>query len=345
MIFHVSRRFRRIGLSAKTLLVIGGGRRSEKFIKLLNSKKHLGYNILGYLDCEAEFSKQEVAGVKWLGNFDALGDLIATEAIDEVAIALPIKSHYVQIRKAAKQLEEQGIVTHILSDFFSHELARMQPQEFHGMSLLSLRSAPAFCWKTDLKRVIDVIISATLLVLLILPLLIIAIFIKLDSKGSVFFLQKRMGFNKRRFYMIKFRTMVRDAEAKLRELEHLNEKEGGIFKIRKDPRITRFGFFLRKFSLDEFPQLINVLKGEMSLVGPRPLSMRDALNLEISVYKRRYSVHPGMTCLWQISGRSDLSFEEWMKLDLEYIDSWSLKLDGLILLRTVPAVLTARGAF
>ncbi len=178
------------------------------------------------------------------------------------------------------------------------------------------------------------------------PLLIaIAIIIKLDSKGPVFFLQKRMGFNKRRFYMIKFRSMGTDAEAKLTELEHLNEKDGGIFKIRNDPRITGVGHFLRKFSLDEFPQLINVLKGEMSLVGPRPLSMRDAMNLEESTYKRRYSVRPGMTCLWQISGRSELSFDQWMELDLKYIDSWSLKLDGKILMQTVPAVLTARGAF
>ncbi len=144
--------------------------------------------------------------------------------------------------------------------------------------------------------------------------------------------------------MFKFRTMVTDAEARLKEIEHLNEKEGPIFKITNDPRITRVGKYLRKFSLDEFPQLINVLLGDMSLVGPRPLSIRDATNLEESWQKRRFSVKPGMTCLWQISGRSNLSFEEWVELDLEYIDTWSLQLDWWILMRTVPAVISARGA-
>ena len=144
--------------------------------------------------------------------------------------------------------------------------------------------------------------------------------------------------------MVKFRTMVTDAEARMREIEHLNEKDGPIFKITNDPRITRVGRVLRKFSIDELPQLINVLLGDMSLVGPRPLSIRDALNLEESRQKRRFSVKPGITCLWQISGRSNLSFDEWVELDLEYIDGWSLQLDWWILMKTIPAVVSARGA-
>ena len=171
-----------------------------------------------------------------------------------------------------------------------------------------------------------------------------AIAIKLDSAGPAFFVQERVGLNKRRFRMIKFRTMSADAESRMKDIEHLNEKTGPIFKIRNDPRVTRVGRWLRKTSVDELPQLINVLLGDMSIVGPRPLSLRDALRMELAWQKRRFSVKPGLTCLWQVSGRSNLSFEQWMELDLEYIDRWSLGLDGLILLRTIPAILSARGA-
>jgi lipopolysaccharide/colanic/teichoic acid biosynthesis glycosyltransferase len=191
---------------------------------------------------------------------------------------------------------------------------------------------------------IDFIGSAVLLVVLAPLLLLVALAIKLDSPGSVFFIQERMGYNKRRFRMIKFRTMSVDAEARMKEIEHLNESDGAAFKIRDDPRMTRVGRLLRKLSIDELPQLINVLFGDMSLVGPRPLPMRDVLGLNVAWQKRRFSVKPGLTCLWQVSGRSNLSFEEWMQLDLEYIDRWSLALDCQILLRTIPAILTAEGA-
>ncbi len=183
-----------------------------------------------------------------------------------------------------------------------------------------------------------------MLVVLFPIFLLVALAIKLDSSGPLFFIQERMGYNKRRFRMIKFRTMSADAEARMKELEHLNEKDGPVFKIRNDPRMTRVGRLLRKLSIDELPQLINVLFGDMSLVGPRPLPMRDVLGLEVAWQKRRFSVKPGLTCLWQISGRSNLSFEEWMQLDLEYIDRWSLGLDCRILLRTIPAILSADGA-
>ena len=171
-------------------------------------------------------------------------------------------------------------------------------------------------------------------------LALVALAIKFDSKGPVFFIQGRVGFNKRRFRMIKFRTMCADAEERMQEVEHLNEKSGPIFKISKDPRMTRVGKWLRKASIDELPQLINVLLGDMSIVGPRPLSVRDALRMEEAWQKRRFSVKPGLTCLWQVSGRSNLSFEQWMELDLKYIDSWSLGLDGKILLLTIPAILS-----
>jgi lipopolysaccharide/colanic/teichoic acid biosynthesis glycosyltransferase len=174
--------------------------------------------------------------------------------------------------------------------------------------------------------------------------LIVAIAIKLDSPGPVFFVQQRVGIRKYIFPMYKFRSMYIDAEEKLKEIEHLNEAEGPIFKIKNDPRITRLGRFIRKTSIDELPQLINVLKGEMSLVGPRPMSKRDVDLFDHGVQRKRFSVQPGLTCIWQISGRSDLPFEKWLELDLEYIDSWSFWLDIKILIKTFPVVLLSKGA-
>jgi exopolysaccharide biosynthesis polyprenyl glycosylphosphotransferase len=343
-VYRLSRRFRQRGINSKSLLVMGGGIRSEGLIAKISERGELGYRILGYLDSTPSFSRRTLAGVSWLGKFEDLRQIVDREIVDEVAIALPIKSHYAEIKTAIAHLEEQGIAVHLLSDFFPHQLARVEPLNFHGMPLLSLHSAPIVCWRTEVKRIIDIFGAGVLFTLTIPLFVVIAILIRIDSPGPIFFTQERMGYNKRRFTMIKFRTMVVDAEERLQAIEHLNEKSGPIFKIRRDPRITRVGRVLRKFSLDELPQLLNVLLGDMSLVGPRPLSVRDGLRLEESWQKRRFSVRPGLTCLWQISGRSNLSFDEWVELDLKYIDSWSLQLDWWILLKTIPAVLTARGS-
>ena len=343
-VYRTSRYFRRRGHNTKSLLVIGGGARSERMIREISRKNELGYRILGYLDSTPAFSRRKIAGVAWLGGFEDLRTIIDEKIVDEVVIALPIKSHYAQIKTVIAQLEEQGVVAHLLSDFFPHQLARIEPQNFQGMPLLSLHTTPPVCWHTEFKRILDVFGAVVLLIACAPLFIIIAILIRLDSKGSIFFRQERIGYNKRRFQMLKFRTMVADAEARLEEIEHLNEKQGPIFKIRQDPRITRIGAILRKLSLDELPQLINVLSGDMSLVGPRPLSVRDATRIEEYWHKRRFSIKPGMTCLWQISGRSNLSFEQWVDLDLKYIDNWSLRLDGWILLKTLPAVIKARGA-
>jgi exopolysaccharide biosynthesis polyprenyl glycosylphosphotransferase len=344
-VYYLSRRLRRRGINTKTLLIIGGGRRSENLINAIRGESEVGYKVLGYLDSAPGYSRRDLAdGTAWLGDFEDLERIVNENVVDEVAIALPIKSYYAEIKTAIAKLEEQGIPVHLLSDFFPYRLSRVQPQEFKGLPLLSLHSAPDFSWRVEFKRLIDIFAASGLLVFFAPLFVLIAVLIKLDSRGSVFFSQERMGYNKRRFYVLKFRTMVSDAEDRLRDVQHLNEKNGPIFKITNDPRVTRVGKYLRKFSLDELPQLVNVLLGDMSLVGPRPLALREALKLEEPFYKRRFSVRPGLTCLWQISGRSNLSFEEWMELDLEYIDRWSLNLDWWILLRTVPAVLTARGA-
>ncbi len=338
------RRLRRRGHNTKSLLIVGGGARAQEFAMRVSKRQDFGYKLIGYVESDPAYSQQAVAGSAWLGSIEDLPRIVAAEVIDEVAVALPIKSQYSQIESTVALLEEQGIVVHLLSDFFPHRLARYQPAEFQGIPLVSLFSAPTLSWRTEFKRLLDLLIATVFLVFLVPLLVLVAIAIKLDSHGPVLFVQERMGFNKRRFRMFKFRTMEVDAESRLKELEHLNEKQGPIFKIRNDPRITRVGRWLRKTSLDELPQLINVLLGDMSVVGPRPLSIRDALLLEEAWQKRRFSVKPGLTCLWQVSGRSNLSFEEWMQLDLEYIDQWSLVLDCRILLRTIPAILFAKGA-
>lgn len=346
---YVSRQFLRIlrrrGKYLKTLLIVGGGHRAEQFADLISHRKDLGYRLIGFVDKDEDYHHRHLANVaECLGTLDDLPAVVAREAIDDVAIALPIKSHYAEIQKVLSHLEEQGIAVHLLSDFFPRQLARCQSLEFEGEPLLFFHSAPPFSWRTEVKRAVDLVGSIALLILFAPILIVVSILIKLDSPGSVFFVQERMGYNKRRFRMIKFRTMVADAEARMKDIEHLNEKDGAIFKIKNDPRVTKLGRILRKTSLDELPQLFNVLLGDMSLVGPRPLSIRDALRLEDAWQKRRFSVRPGLTCLWQVSGRSNLTFEQWMKLDLEYIDHWSLLLDWQILLKTVPAVLTSRGA-
>ena len=338
------RRLRRRGHNVKTLLLVGGGARGRRFAAQLNLRQDLGYRVLGYVDSDSAFAGEDIEGAPWMGTIEELPQILANEVIDEVAIALPIKSQYSQIEAAVMLLEEQGITTHLLSDLFPQKLARSQPTDFDGVPVVSLHSAPLFSWRTEAKRIFD-FVSAMLLLLIAAPaLVLVAIIIKLESKGPIFFVQERVGLNKRRFKMLKFRTMQRDAEARMSEIEHLNEKSGPIFKIRNDPRITSVGRWLRRTSIDELPQLINVLLGDMSIVGPRPLSVRDATRMELAWQKRRFSVKPGLTCLWQVSGRSNLSFEQWMQLDLEYIDRWSLKLDARILLRTIPAILLARGA-
>lgn len=339
------RRLRTRGHNVKSLVIVGGGNRGRAFAKRITKRHDLGYKLIGYVDGNSDYATRTLEGAPYLGTINDLPNIVANEIIDEVAVALPIKSHYSEIEKAVGILEEQGITTHVLSDLFPQKLARLQPVDFDGVPIVTVGSVPPFSWRTEAKRLIDLSVSIFALLMCAPLFAVVALAIKLESRGPVFFVQERFGFNKRRFRMVKFRTMSIDAEAQMKELEHLNEKSGTpIFKIKNDPRITRVGKWLRKTSIDELPQLINVMLGDMSVVGPRPLSTRDALRMEEAWQKRRFSVKPGLTCLWQVSGRSNLSFEQWMQLDLEYIDHWSLGLDASILLRTIPAIVLARGA-
>ena len=243
-----------------------------------------------------------------------------------------------------KAAEEQGITVRIYSDLFNLRLAQSVAGEIGEEPILSLHTTSFSHWQIFLKNTIDFVGTLILLIFLAPVMLIIALLIKLTSPGSVFFIQERVGLNKRKFKMFKFRTMATDAVVQQDALEALNEANGPVFKIKNDPRVTSVGKWLRKTSLDELPQLFNVLLGELSLVGPRPLPMRDFQKFEQVWFNRRFSVKPGITCIWQISGRSETSFDEWILQDLEYIDKWSLTLDLKILFRTIPAVMRGTGA-
>jgi exopolysaccharide biosynthesis polyprenyl glycosylphosphotransferase len=230
------------------------------------------------------------------------------------------------------------------SDIFGLKKARWLAEEYGNGHYIASYTGAGEGWPLAIKRTLDLAISS-LLLLLLLPLLVAAaIAIKLTSKGPVLFLQERIGMNKRRFKIYKFRTMIPNAEQVIHTLEGQNEATGPVFKIKNDPRITPIGKFLRRSSIDELPQLLNVLKGDMSLVGPRPLPVRDYEGFSEDWQRRRFSVKPGITCLWQVNGRSGISFDQWMLLDLQYLDEWSLWLDLKILAKTVPAVLKGAGA-
>jgi len=250
-----------------------------------------------------------------------------------------------RVEAVIKICELEGVETWLVADFFGAQIARAEFDELGGHPLLIFRSAPPVSWQIMAKQIID-LAGASFLLLVGLPfLLVIAMLVKFTSPGPVFFRQQRSGLNGSPFTLYKFRTMVTNAEQYQHELAAMNEMKGPVFKVTNDPRITKFGKFLRKYSFDELPQLINVARGEMSLVGPRPLPVDEVKRFNDLAHRRRLSVKPGLTCIWQVTGRNKISdFKDWVRLDLEYIDGWSLWLDFKILLLTIPAVLRGTGA-
>jgi len=256
-------------------------------------------------------------------------------------------TYFEQVENAIKTCELEGVEAWLVADFFGTQISRAYFDELLGQPLLVFRTTPETSWQGVAKQLMDFFGALLLLVLLIvIPVIpLIALAIKLTSPGPVFFRQQRSGLNGAPFTLYKFRTMVTNAEQFKRELEAMNEMSGPVFKVTNDPRVTPIGKFLRKYSLDELPQLFNVVRTEMSLVGPRPLPVDEVRRFENLAHRRRLSVKPGLTCIWQISGRNQISdFKDWVRLDLEYIDNWSLWLDLKILIRTIPAVLVGTGA-
>ena len=339
------RQARMHGRNSRQMLIVGTNARAAEFAHTIAGKPELGYHLIGFVDEEwpgaREFRSNGTAIVSDLEHFS---DFLRERIVDEVTIALPMKSFYAQSARIVATCREQGVIVRVLTSIFDFQPERANGRLPDEMAAATFGSSVLEGWPLVFKRLLDILVSTALLILLAPVFLIVAVLIKFDSPGLVFFVQERVGLNKRKFQMYKFRTMVADAEQRQAQIESLNEADGPIFKIKNDPRLTRFGKFLRKSSIDELPQLLNVLKGDMSLVGPRPLNVRDYNGLDEDWLRRRFSVRPGITCLWQINGRSLVSFQEWMRLDMRYIDHWSLRLDLEILAKTIPAVLKGLGA-
>lgn len=324
---------------SRNLMIVGSGARARQVYEEFKAHSEWEYRLVGFVDSEpqSDFVPAEMI----IGGIGDLETILMHTVVDEVVIALPVKSQYEAVEFSIGVCQSLGIQAQYFTDFFGSSITkRYSPGGAHGVVLEVVYDD----WRRHVKRLVDVALAGVLLVVFAPMMLAVATAVKLTSAGPVFFRQERFGLNKRRFYMLKFRSMMVDAESRQAAVEHLNETSGPAFKIRNDPRVTPIGSFLRRFSLDELPQLFNVLMGQMSLVGPRPLPLRDVNRFSEAWVMRRFSVKPGITCLWQIGGRSNTDFDRWIELDLQYIDGWSLWLDWTILLKTIPAVVTSRGA-
>ena len=341
----VLRAIRRRGCNLHHVLVLGTNGRAVNFARAIEAMPERGCRILGFVDDEwsgiAQFRQSEF---RLACDYEGLAEFLRKNVVDEIAIYLPLRSFYERASQIAQLAHLHGILIRLDTDVFDLKFASHTAEATEGVPHIIASSNGIDGWQLLMKRTFDVVGSLVLLLLLSPFFLLVAFLIKLTSRGAVFFSQKRVGLNKRQFTMYKFRTMVPSAEAFQEKLAHLNEMSGPVFKIKNDPRITPIGRILRKTSIDELPQLFNVLRGDMSLVGPRAMSVRDYQFFSEDWQRRRFSVPPGITCLWQVYGRNAIPFEQWMVLDMQYIDRWSFWLDLKILALTIPAVFKGSGA-
>jgi exopolysaccharide biosynthesis polyprenyl glycosylphosphotransferase len=323
--------------------------------KLARTQYRRRFILVGMGDETARMRKELTA--KSLGSIEILAELDLNQTPVQLLVEMLHQhsvngvilsarhSYFEQVEAVIRACELEGVEAWLVADFFKTQISRTSFDDFYGKPVLVFRTTPESSWQGFLKQVMDFVGALVLLLFLALPMAVVALIIRFSSPGPVFFRQQRSGLNGQPFTMYKFRTMVTNAEQLKHELAAMNEMTGPVFKLTQDPRVTPAGRFLRKFSIDEFPQLINVLRGEMSLVGPRPLPVDEVKRFHDLAHRRRLSVKPGLTCLWQISGRNNVSdFKDWVRLDLEYIDHWSLWLDMKILWRTLPVVLAGTGA-
>jgi exopolysaccharide biosynthesis polyprenyl glycosylphosphotransferase len=331
------------GVGVSRVIIVGAGEVGRTVMRTIVARPDLGYQVVGFVDDNPQKGETDIGRFKALGPVRNLSRLIEDEVVDGVIITLPWMYHR-KIMSIVRECERRQVSARIVPDLFQMSLSQVDVDDLGGVPLISVREVGFERGAHVVKRAVDFFV-ALLGLTLGAPLMgLIALAIRLDSSGSILFHQPRVGADGRLFEIYKFRSMREGAEGEVGDLREWNEADGPLFKIRDDPRLTRVGRFLRRTSLDELPQLWNVLRGEMSIVGPRP-----ALPGEVSDYKewhkKRLQVRPGMTGLWQVSGRSLLSFDEGVLLDVYYIENWSLWLDFKIMLRTAPQVVFGNGAY
>jgi len=333
----------RRGIGVDRLLIVGAGEVGRRLMRNIVAQPELGYQVIGFVDDDPEKNSTDIGRFKALGGIDNLPRVVQEEAIDEVIVTLPWM-HHRKILGIMRQCERERVRARIVPDLFQLALSRVDIEDLGGIPIIGVKEISITGWNLAFKRASDIVLSLAALILFSPLLLLISAAIKLDSGGPILFKQVRVGKGGRRFVFHKFRSMRRGAEEERRQLADRDEVMGATFKIRHDPRCTRVGRFLRRTSLDELPQFYNVLRGEMSLVGPRP-----AIPSEVEQYqewhRRRLEIPPGITGLWQVSGRSQLTFDEMCLLDIYYLENWSPLLDLKITLKTIPAVLAGSGAY
>jgi exopolysaccharide biosynthesis polyprenyl glycosylphosphotransferase len=338
-LFKFSKTVRKKGYNYLNVLLIGDST-AASLLRLILTHPEWGYKITAVIG-EEYLEKEFGSKFPFLAADTDVEQLLKDKTIDEVIHCKKVM-HQKEIEELVEICSEMGVVYRMYSSFFNMLTNKTRLHYFGTTPLLTISNIPSNYLGLSIKSIFDFLFSLIVLIILLPFFLLIAIIIKLDSKGPVFFSQTRVGIHGRRFVVYKFRTMVANAEKMKQDLQEKNEMDGPVFKIARDPRITMVGRFLRKSSIDELPQFFNVLRGDMSVVGPRP-----PIPAEVKQYERwqhrRLSMKPGLTCIWQVSGRNSIPFEEWMKMDMEYIDNWSIKLDLLILIKTVRTVLRFDG--
>jgi len=342
VLFKTTKIIREKGRNRKKILVVGTGNEAITFVKTVEKNMGWGLDIIGFLSNKNEERGQTLFAKKILGSFSDVTEVLHEKIIDEVIISVSDKD-FALAKEVLEACEREGVQVRLNSDFFGKLVKKVSVDYVYNLPIVSFYTTSNDEWALYLKRFIDLFISASLLILLSPLFMLIAVLIKLTSKGPIFYEWKVGGLNKKPFKSWKFRTMVQNADQLKEKLMKQNEMKGPVFKIKNDPRITKVGQSLRKFSLDELPQLWSVLIGDMSLVGPRPPLQSEIIKFE-SWHRRKLSMKPGITCLWQVKGRNVINnFDDWAKLDLQYIDNWSIWLDLKILFLTAFAVFRGSG--